>query len=141
MPDRVGNRLLCDPDDLALDTIAEARQLVEMDVDRNAARLLSEVCKTLDRLAQVLSLADIRTKGADRAPRFHHMRAGEIDRDVDVARRLRRSRAFALRGLELHEDGAESLREVVVNIARQAIALLEDRLAAFFQALLLVDAA
>ena len=44
-----------------------------------------------------------------------------------------RQRAFALRGLQLHQDRAEALGEVVVNVARQAIALLEDRLAAFLE--------
>ena len=52
-----------------------------------------------------------------------------------------RQRPFTLRRLQLHQDCAEALCEVVVNVARQAVALLEDRLAAFLESLLLVDAA
>ncbi len=44
---------------------------------------------------------------------------------------------FALRRLQLHEDGGKPLGEVVVNVARQAIPFLENGLAAFFHASLL----
>ncbi len=48
---------------------------------------------------------------------------------------------LALRALQLHEDGGESLREIVVNVAREAVALLEDRLAPLFDTLLLDESA
>ena len=41
---------------------------------------------------------------------------------------------LALRRLQLHQDGAEALREVVVNVAREAVALFENRLAPLFGA-------
>ena len=63
------------------------------------------------------------------------MRAREIDRGLEAARRRRRQarRAAALRRLQLHEDGAEALRQRVVNVARDAVALFEHRLAPRFE--------
>ena len=43
--------------------------------------------------------------------------------------------ALALRRLQLHQDRGEPLRQVVVNVARQAVALFEHRLAALFAAI------
>ena len=57
-------------------------------------RLLSQFREPLDRLREVLAVADVRTKCADRPSRLHHVRASEIDGDVDVARDLRRQRAL-----------------------------------------------
>ena len=97
---------------------------------RSASRLM--------RRRDVLAVADVRTKRADRSPRLGQVRAGEIDRGLDASRDGRRQRAgLALRGLQLHQDRGEPLREVVVNVARQPVALLEDRLAALFEPLLL----
>ena len=45
------------------------------------------------------------------------------------------------RGLELHEDRRESLRQVVVNIARETIALFKNAFAAFLEAIELDETA
>ena len=54
-----------------------------------------------------------------------------------LARPTAAARRFALRGLQLHQDGGKPLRQVVVNVAREAVALLEDRLAPLFEPVLL----
>ena len=48
---------------------------------------------------------------------------------------------FALRRLQLHQDGRESLCEVVVNVARQPIAFFENRFAPLLEPSLLGEPA
>ena len=61
---------------------------------------------------------------------------------ASVARDGRRHRAsLPLRRLQLHEDRGESLGQVVVNIAREPIAFLEDCLAPFFDPIVLDEPA
>src|SRR5688500_19349007 len=135
MTDGVGERLLRDAEDLAFDAIAESREFVELHVDRHCRRALSKLRKPFDRLADVFNGADVGTERADRTTCFRQMRACQIDRVLDVARDGWRHRAgLALRSLQLHQDRGESLRQVVVNIAREAIAFLEDRLTSLFDA-------
>ena len=49
--------------------------------------------------------------------------------------------AAALRRLQLHQDGAEALRQRVVDVARDAVALLEHRLPARFEQALIGEPA
>ena len=59
-----------------------------------------------------------------------------------LARHCRRHGAgLTLRRLQLHQDRREPLREVVVNVAREPIALLEYRLAPLLEPALLRQAA
>ena len=51
--------------------------------------------------------------------------------------RWRQHERFALGGLQLHQDRGESLRQVVVDVARQPVAFVEDRLAPLFEPALL----
>ena len=69
------------------------------------------------------------------------MGPGEIDRRVELRRDARRQRCrLTLRRLQLHQNRAEPLREVVVNVAREAIPLLERRLAPLLETAALDDA-
>ena len=72
----------------------------------------------------------LRPQRGDRAPRLDEMRAREIDGRLEAARQRRRHvrTAGPLRGLQLHEDRAEPLRQRVVDVAGNAIALFEHRL-------------
>ena len=99
-------------------------------------RCPSSASRLIARL-DVLARADVRPQRADRPPCLGQVRARQIDGGLDAARDRRRQRTrFALRALQLHQDRGESLREVVVDVAREAVALLEDRLAPLFDTLL-----
>src|SRR5262245_60893401 len=87
------------------------------------------------------AVAGARTKGDDRSTRFDQMRAREIDCGLELDRERRRQPAVSLRRLELHQDRGESLRKVVVDIAREAVALLENAFAPLFEAAFLGQAA
>ena len=50
---------------------------------------------------------------------FHRGLDAHCDRRVQAA-------SFPLRGLKLHENRSEPLRQVVVNVAGEAVSLLED---------------
>ena len=82
------------------------------------------------RRGHVFALAGLRPQRRDRAARLDQMRAREIDGGLEAARQRRRQvrAAGALRGLQLHEDRAEPLRQRVVDVAGDAIALFEHRL-------------
>ena len=140
---RVGQRLLRDADDLALDAVAGARQFLDEHVDRHAGRALAEIGEPLDRGRDVLarsrrSAAACRPSVALRpgasAPVRSRSRAGGGAVGVSDVQ-------LAARSLELHQDGGEALREIVVDVARETVALFEDRLAALFGAAALDDAA
>ena len=95
---------------------------------------LAHVGEALERGHDVLAAADVRPERADRSARFGQMRARQIHRGLDARRHRRRQAAgLALSALELHENGGEPLREVVVDVAGEAVALLEDRLAPLFE--------
>ena len=132
---RVGQRFLRDADHLALDAVAEARQLVERR-PRSARR--SCVCaRSARRLSAVAMSSPSPTFGrsapTDRRASTMCVRARSTAVSM-LARDCRRQRrALPLRGLQLHQDRGEPLREVVVNVAGEPIALLEDRLAALLE--------
>ena len=71
------------------------------------------------------------------------MGAGEIDGRLEAARRRGwQARGSApLRRLELHQNGAKTLRQRVVNVARNPVAFLENRLSPLFEQTLVDDAA
>ena len=138
----VGQGLLGDAHDLAFHAGAEARQFFEGNLDGHAGRTLGEIGDALQGRRDILTVSDIGTKRADRPPRLDHVRAGEIDRRLELRPHFWRQRAgFSLSGLQLHQDRCESLRKVVVNVAREPVAFLEDRLAALFQPALFGQAA
>ena len=58
-----------------------------------------------------------------------------------VATLLRQGPGSRCADLQLHQDGGEPLREVVVNVPREAIALLEDRLTPFFDPIVIDETA
>ena len=62
------------------------------------------------------------------------MRPREMDGCFEAARCGRRQTRCAapLRGLQLHENRAEPLRQHVVNVARDGVALFEHRLTSRF---------
>ena len=73
----------------------------------------------------------LRAQRADRPARFDHVRAREVDRGLEAARDGRwQRRRGSLGALQLHQDGGEALRERVVDVARQAVALFEHGLTA-----------
>src|SRR5215510_356539 len=59
MPDGVGQRLLRDADDFALDAVPKARQLAHDDVDRHIGCALSHLRETLESRRDVLAGADV----------------------------------------------------------------------------------
>ena len=115
--------------------VAEARQLVDGDVDRHVVVRCPMSASALERRS--------------RHPR-RRRRSGEAHRPTaappsDACARDRpqsrcfardrdgqRCRRLAARALQLHQDRREALREVVVDIARQTVALLENRLSSLF---------
>ena len=142
MADGVGQRFLRDRHDLALDAVAEAGQFVDDEIDRHAGRPLAHVGQALERGRDVLAAAHVRTQRADRSPRFRQMRARQVDGGLDARGDRRRQDArLPLRRLQLHQDGRESLRQVVVNVARETVALFEDRLAPLLAPILLDETA
>ena len=129
--DGIGQRLLRDRDDLAFDAVAEAGKFVHDEIDRHVARPLTQIGEALERRRDVLAVPDIGTKRADRSSCFGQVRARQVDRRLDLRRDgWRRADALALRTLKLHQNRGKPLREVVVNVAREAVALFEDALAA-----------
>ena len=122
-------------DDLALDGVAVARQVVDLELDGYFGRPPRHVRHALERDAEILSFADDRPERGDGPPGLDHVAAREVDRGLQLRRdRRRHVLRFTLRRLQLHQDGGEALRERVVDVAREAVALLEDRLAALFEA-------
>ena len=120
------------------------RQLVDVEVDRHVGRPLREVGHALERRARRPRRRRRCGRSArDRSPRLDHVRAREIDRGLEALARppAAATRAVALRRLQLHQDRGESLRQVVVNVARQPVAFFEDRLAPLLDAALLGQAA
>src|SRR5262245_53999971 len=61
MADGVGERFLRDAENLALDAVAEARELFDVDLDRHGRAALCEIGNPLERPCDVLAVADIRT--------------------------------------------------------------------------------
>ena len=142
--DGVGERFLRDAGDLALDAVAHARQLLEPELDRHVRRQPRAIGDAREHRGHRLGVADVGPQRPDRSPRLGHVGAREIDRGVELQRNgrgHRRLRRLALRRLQLHEDRAEALREVVVDVARQPVPLLEDRLTPLLEAAALDHAA
>ena len=97
---------------------------------RLIARLTSSAVSTFGRSAPTDRRASVRCVRA-RSTAVSMLRATD----------WRQRAGFALCALELHQDRRESLREVVVDVAREAVALLEDRLPALFHPLQFDDPA
>ena len=136
--DGVGQRFLRDADDFGFDAAAERGQLVDGQFDRHVGGEPREIGEARERDADVFGLAPLRAERGDGAARFDHVRAGEIDGDFDgLADAWRKRVGRALRGLQLHQDGGEALRERVVDVAGDAVALFEHRLTPYFHAALL----
>ena len=90
----------------------------------------------LERGRDVLAVADVRPQRADRPPRLDQVRAREIDRGLDACcatggGSVPASRCAACSCIRI---AREALREVVVNVAREPVALFENRLAPLFDA-------
>jgi hypothetical protein len=141
MTDGVGDRLLGDPDDLALDAADERRQLVDGEIDLHLRRAAGEIGHALQRVAEALAIARVRPQRAHRSTRFDHVTPREIDGGVERLLDVRRQRVGrSLRGLQLHQDRGKALRQGVVNVARNPVSLLEHRLTTRFDAALFGDA-
>ena len=126
----VGQRLLRDADDLAVDAAAERRQLAD-----GRARSACRSCGARDRSCAA-------SAAATSSPSCDCGRSADTDRRASTmcvrARSTAVSRLFAtaggseprrpLRRLQLHQDRAESLRQRVVDVARHPVALFEHRL-------------
>ena len=92
-----------------------------------------------ERGGDVLLVARLRPQRGDRAARLDHVRAREVDAPSRgcAPPPPAGSTGRALRRLQLHQDGGEALRQRVVDVARDAIALFEHRLAPLFEPALL----
>ncbi len=139
----VGQRLLGDADDLAFDAGVERRQLGHRDSHRQAGRAPGQ--------RRSSARAPRRRSPARPAAGAALTPTGAL-RSCACARARRRCRGVAapppaapcrraLRRLQLHEDRGEALRQRVVDVARDAVALLEHGLAALFDVALLEHAA
>src|SRR6185436_11498516 len=87
--DGVVQGLLHDGDDLALDAVAAARQLVEQQIDLHGGRALAEIDEALERRGDVLPGADVGPERADGTPRLGQVRPRQVDRGVDAATHVR----------------------------------------------------
>ena len=145
VPDGVGQRLLGDADDLALDAGAERRA-----ARRWSARPARRWCAAA-RIDHALP-APRRRPPARRAAAAAPTPSGAprpcaCGRDRRAVSRLRGHRrrqrppAGALRRLQLHQDRREALRQRVVDVAGDAVALFEHRLTARFERLCSSEAA
>ena len=96
---------------------------------------MSHFCEAFERARDVFAIADVGTKGADRPARLGQVGARQIDRRLDARRDSgRQSARFSSGGLKLHQNRGEPLRKAVVDIAREPVSFLENRLPAFFDA-------
>ena len=94
-----------------------------VELDRDVGGAPREVGHALQRRARHPRPRRVCGRSAhDRSARFDHVRAREIDRGLDAAARPRGGSvaADALRGLQLHQDRGEALRQRVVDVARDA---------------------
>ena len=96
-------------DDLALDAVAEPRQLVDDDVDRHAGRPLTQLGQPLERRRDVFAAADVGTKRANRPARLRQMRARQIDRGLDARRHRRRQRRRLRAGAPAAASGSRRI--------------------------------
>ena len=71
-----------------------------------------------------------RSAPTERRASVRCVRASSTAVSMLVATGGRQAAGLALRRLKLHEDRGKSLREVVVDVAREPVALFEDCLAA-----------
>src|SRR5688500_11829344 len=120
----VGQRFLCDADDLALDPVAQTWNLVHRQIDGHRRGPAADFSEPLESRGDVLTAADVRAKRPDRAACFGQMHPRQVDGGLDAGGNRWRQRArFALGALKLHQDRGKALREVVVNVPREAVAL------------------
>src|SRR5206468_3195616 len=86
--------------------------------------------KAFECCADVFAITHVGTKRTNRSPRFRQMRASESNCCLDAGGDSNRQVAhFSLGGLKLHEDRCKPLCEIVVNVSREPVSLLENRLA------------
>ena len=119
----------------ALDAVAERRQLVDDELDRHVGVAPRDLGQALERRGRCLrhGRACGRSAPTERRASTRCVRA----RSTAVSM-LRATGGGSVppraAPLQLHQDRGKSLRELVVDIARQAIALFEHRLPAIFRA-------
>ena len=131
----VGQRFLRDADDLALDAGVEGgSSSIASSIGTSVVRCARSAMRCSAAATSSRSLR-LRPQRRHRSARLDQVRARQIDGRLEAARGRRRQAdpAAALRRLQLHQDRAEALRQRVVDVARDAVALLEHRLAALFE--------
>ena len=77
--DGVGERLLRDADDLALDARVERRQLVDDEIDRDVVGPTGEIDHALERRGDILAIVRLRTQRRHGSARLDEVRAREVD--------------------------------------------------------------
>src|SRR3954452_98409 len=126
--DRVGHRLLRDPQQLALYLGAQPRrQLVEGDVDRDATAPRQMAGQGADGRSQGVVLTDLGAQGLHRTAYLsdHHRQPLAQHRELTTA--LGAHRLLVDQGVDEVAEGGHLLCDAVVHLARQTPPLLDGR--------------
>ena len=86
MAHRIGQRLLRDANNLALNAVAEAREFVDDHLDRHVGRALPHIRETFERRRDIFAITDVGTEGPDRPARFRQVCAGYVNRRLNARR-------------------------------------------------------
>ena len=127
----VGQRLLRDADDLALDGVADSAA-ARRARSRSAPRWSVGAESAMRRSADARSSPPARfgrSAPTERRASMMWLRASSTAVSSFEATAGGSVQASRCARLQLHQDGGEALRQLVVDVARQPVALLEDRLA------------